>query len=294
MTALDKKPKKDGYTPKFPRNWFPPPKNMLGADYDTDWARKPLARVLRAALINSITRPLIRTVAKPTIIGIDRLDKLKSPAIFVANHSSHVDTSLMMAILPKRFRRKVAVAARHDYIFDKWWKATIWSLWMNVVPIERNKASRRSVELPLRLMKEGWSFALYPEESRGPNDFLLPFKPGAAYLAIKAGVPLVPLHFKGTRRIFTPYSRRFQIGKTRVVVGEPMYALENERPQAFITRVQAAVEQAADEGNTNWWAAKVRAMKGETPPLTPPPGLTGWRQTWAATKPEPAMEIWKP
>lgn len=280
--------------PKWPRSWFPPPKRFTGAEYDTNWARHLPARAIRAMLINCITKPFIRLFAKPTIIGRDRLDTLESPAVFVANHSSHIDTSLMMAVLPTRFRRRVAVAARHDYIFDKWWKATIWSLWMNVVPIERNKASRRSVELPQRLMKEGWSFALYPEESRGPNDFLLPFKPGAAYLAIKAGIPVVPLHFTGTRKIFSPYSRRFAPGKTRVVFGEPMYALPAERPGAFNIRIQAAVEQAADEGNTNWWAAKLRAQRGQTPSLTAPQGLTGWRQTWASTQPTPKVDSWKP
>jgi 1-acyl-sn-glycerol-3-phosphate acyltransferase len=285
---------KSKYEPSFPRSWFPPPTSMLGADYDTHWARKPLGRLLRAALINGITRPVVHFFARPTIIGRDRLDTLETPAIFVANHSSHLDTSLMMAILPTRFRRKVAVAARHDYIFDKWWKATIWSLWMNVVPIERNKASRRSVELPQELMKAGWSFALYPEESRGPNDFLLPFKPGAAYLAIKAGLPVVPLHFTGTRKIFSPYSRRFNPGKTRVVFGEPMYALPKERPQAFNVRIQAAVEQAADEGSTDWWSAKVRAAKGETPSLVAPEDLTGWRQTWESTKPDEIVQAWRP
>ena len=294
MTKPDRSTKKSAYEPCFPRSWFPPPTSQLGADYDTRWARKPLARVLRAAMINGITRPFIRVVATPTIIGVDRLDNLDTPAIFVANHSSHIDTSLMKAVLPRRFRVRVAVAARHDYIFDKWWKATIWALWMNTVPIERNKASRRSVELPLQIMKEGWSFALYPEESRGPNDYMLPFKPGAAYLAIKAGLPVVPMHFTGTRRVFSPYSRRFKPGKTRVVFGEPMYPNEGERPQAFTARIQKAVEQAADEGNTNWWDAKLRAANGTTPSLMAPEALTGWRQTWSATEPERIVSTWKP
>jgi 1-acyl-sn-glycerol-3-phosphate acyltransferase len=282
------------YAPKWPRGWFPPPKSQLGADYDTEWARKPPARFVRAMLINGITKPFIRAFATPTIIGADRLDDLETPAIFVANHSSHIDTSLMMTALPKHFGAKIAVAARHDYIFDKWWKATIWALWYNVVPIERNKASRRSVALPQDLMRRGWSFALYPEESRGPNDFMLPFKPGAAYLAIKAGLPVVPMHFTGTRSVFSPYSRRFKPGKTRVVIGEPLYPLEGERPSAFNVRIQHAVEQAADEGNTNWWAAKVRAIQGTTPSLMAPETLTGWRQTWEATKPEPVPTTWKP
>lgn len=286
--------KEKAYAPKWPRSWFPPPHSQLGADYDTMWARKPLARFVRASMITCITRPFIRMFATPTVIGRDRLDDLDTPAIFVANHSSHIDTSLMLAVLPKRFRTRIAVAARHDYIFDKWWKATIWSLWVNVVPIERNKASRRSVELPQTLMREGWSFALYPEESRGPNDYMLAFKPGAAYLAIKAGLPVIPMHFTGTRKVFSPYSRRFQPGKTRVVFGEPLYPREGERPGAFSTRIQKAVEQAADEGNTNWWDAKVRAEKGITPSLMAPDELTGWRQTWVSGEPKPSASTWQP
>jgi 1-acyl-sn-glycerol-3-phosphate acyltransferase len=290
MTTKDK----DDYQPKWLRSWFPPPRTHLGADYDTHWARKPLARFVRATMINGITRPFIQVFATPTVIGRDRLADLDGPAVFVANHSSHIDTSLMMAVLPERFRSRIAIAARHDYIFDKWWKATVWALWYGVVPIERNKASRRSIELPQALMKAGWSFALYPEESRGPNDYMLPFKPGAAYLAIKAGIPVVPMHFTGTREVFSPYSRRFKPGKTRVVFGEPLHALPGERPAAFNTRVQNAVEQAADEGRTNWWDAKVRAEKGLTPSLRAPETLTGWRQTWEATKPASHATTWKP
>jgi 1-acyl-sn-glycerol-3-phosphate acyltransferase len=261
----------------------------LGADYDTTWARKPIPRVVRAMLINGITRPVINMIATPTVLGRERLDKLDGPAVFVANHSSHLDTSLMMTAIPARFRRKMAVAARHEYFFDKWWKATVWSLWMNVIPIERSKASRRSIELAQSVIAQGWNLALYPEESRGPDDYLLPFKPGAAYLAIKAGVPIVPMHFTGTRRVFSPYTHRFRPGRTRVVIGEPLWPREDERPQRFNERVEAAVAQAADESRTDWWSSRIRAAKGTTPSLRAPDGETGWRRTWSSTAPRYAQ-----
>lgn len=239
-------------------------------------------------MISTITRPVIALIATPRIISRDRLDTLDGPAIFVANHSSHLDTSVLLSSLPRRFQRRMAVAARHDYFFDKHWKAALWAVWMNIIPIERGKASRRSIHLALSVIADGWSLALYPEETRGDDDFTVPFKPGAAYLAIRAGVPVVPVHLEGTRWIFTPYTRRFRPGSTRVVFGTPLYPQPDERAQNFNVRVEEAVNIAADEGRTDWWSARRRAADKTTPSLRGPGELSGWRKAWAATASAPS------
>jgi 1-acyl-sn-glycerol-3-phosphate acyltransferase len=258
-------------------------KSRLGADYDTTWARSPIARVVRRCMIEGITRPVVKTIASPRVIGADRLSDTRSPLIFALNHSSHLDTSLTITALPAHVRHSTAVAARSDYFFDKHWKAALWSLWMNVIPLERDKVNRQSIETAEEVLSAGWSLVIFPEGTRGDDDFTLPFRPGAAYLSMRTGVPVVPIHLEGTRNIFTPYTRRLRFGHTRVTFGAPMLALEGERSREFNERIEQAVAVAADEGRTDWWSARRRAADGTTPLLRGPEGMSGWRRSWTGT-----------
>ena len=118
----------------------------LGADYDTEWTRRYPARLVRAVLLDNLTRPLAHIVASPEVRGDEILELVEAPAIYVANHASHVDTGLLLSVLPTRVRHKTVVAAAADHFFDRRWKAHVWSLVLAAVPIERHKVNRKSAE----------------------------------------------------------------------------------------------------------------------------------------------------
>ncbi len=261
----------------------PPKSSNLGADYDTTWARSPLARAARFVSIETVTRPGIKAVANPTTIGLERLDGLDGPVIFAANHSSHLDTSLVLTCLPPRFRHRSIVAAGADYFFDKHWKAAFWALTINVIPIEREKVGRRSAELAADLISRGWNLVIFPEGTRSRTGFTSSFRGGAAYLGIRCGVPVVPIHIEGTGRIFGPGAQRVKPGRTRVTFGDPLTALPGEKARDYNLRIEKAVAVAADEGETDWWTAKRNAATDSTPTLQGPVEVTGWRKQWLGT-----------
>ncbi len=122
------------------------PQRHLGADYDTEWTRRYPARLVRAVLLDNLTRPLAHLVASPEVRGDEILELVEAPAIYVANHASHVDTGLLLSVLPSRVRHKTVVAAAADHFFDRRWKAHVWSLVLAAVPIERHKVNRKSAE----------------------------------------------------------------------------------------------------------------------------------------------------
>ena len=77
----------------------------LGGDYDTEWAQRPLARVVRTVLVNGPMRVAVRTIATPKVSGLDRLADLlrveePAPVIFTPNHHSHIDTGVMIDAIP--------------------------------------------------------------------------------------------------------------------------------------------------------------------------------------------------
>src|SRR6202048_343497 len=144
----------------------PPVERKLGVDYDTAWARSYPARLARAVVTDNLTRPLVKVVASPKVTGLDRIRHLDEPVIFAANHASHVDTPLLISVLPDRWRHRTVVAAGADYFFDQRWKAVFFAFTINAIPIERLKVNRRSADLAASLLDEGWSLLIYPEGGR--------------------------------------------------------------------------------------------------------------------------------
>lgn len=258
----------------------------LGVEFPTAWSRKWPARAGRKLMITTVTRPVISLIARPEVVGADRLQHFEGTMIFAANHSSHLDTSILISALPGPVRKRIVVAARSDYFFDKYWKAFIWTLWINVVPIDREKVSRKTIKLISHLIESGWNLIIYPEATRGDDDFIEPFRPGAAYLATHTDALVIPTYIDGARRIYPPYKRKLRPGRTRVVFGKPLRVNAGEKSRDFNERIEQAVAAAADEGRTDWWSARRRAAKGKTPSLAAPEGVEGWRRTWAATAPQ--------
>jgi 1-acyl-sn-glycerol-3-phosphate acyltransferase len=277
-------------SPTVPRGVdVPHQPSRLGADYDTAWARSPVAKAARELLMGGPVRALVDRVTDPEIRGHDRLadllhaaenDDSGAPAvIFAPNHHSHLDTALMMRAVPPAWRKRLVTAAAADYFFDKRWKARLAALSLNAIPIDREVTGRKSADMIAALIDDGWSLVIYPEGGRSPDGWGQTFKGGAAYLAGRTGVPVVPVHIDGTDSIMGKGTNIPKPGRTRVTFGSPVRALAGESTRRFNDRVQRAVAALADEATTDFWSARRRAAKGETPPLTGPT-YTGWRRKW--------------
>jgi 1-acyl-sn-glycerol-3-phosphate acyltransferase len=258
----------------------PPDAPDTGTAFETDWARKYPTRLARAMVLDTVGRGLVQVVASPKVMGTDRLADVRGPVIFVANHASHVDTPLLLTSLPDRFRHRTAVAAGADYFFDKRWKGYLWAFAINAWPIERMRASIDTVRLGTRLLREGWNIMMFPEGGRTPHGWAQAHEPGAAYFAIREGVPVVPVHLEGTRRILRKGAGRLRPSTTTVTFGHPMRPVEGEDARGFAARIEAEVSVLADEQATDWWAARRRAASGETPALTGPEA-SEWRRFWS-------------
>lgn len=261
----------------------------LGADYDTEWARSPVARAVRGALSAGPVGLVVDRLTDPEVHGHDRLDDLvrigqrdggDPPAvIFAPNHHSHLDTALMVRAVPASWRRRLVTAAAADYFFDKRWKAALAALSLNAIPVDRDAPGRRSADLMAGLLDDGWSLVIYPEGGRSPDGWGQPFRGGAAYLAGRTGAPVVPVHIDGTDSIMGKGTNLPKPGRTRVTFGAPLRPLAGESTRRFNDRIHGAVATLADEATTDLWSARHRAAAGETPALTGP-AYTGWRRRW--------------
>jgi 1-acyl-sn-glycerol-3-phosphate acyltransferase len=261
----------------------------LGADYDTGWARSPVAKVARSLVVAGPQRLLVDWVADPEIRGHDRLaDLLRAadrddgrprPVIFAPNHHSHLDTALMVRAVPAAWRPHLVTAAAADYFFDKRWKATLAALALNAIPIDREVTGRKSADQIAGLITDGWSLVIYPEGGRSPDGWGQTFKGGAAYLAGRTGAPVVPVFIDGTDSIMGKGTSIPKPGRSRVTFGSPLRRQPDESTRRFNERIEKAVAALADESTSDYWGARRRVAAGTTPTLTGPT-YRGWRRRW--------------
>ncbi len=268
--------------PSTPKGVAPKPQiRTTGGDYDTSWARKRPARIARAAIVEGPMRLAVAGLAAPERNGADRLlDLPDEPLIFAANHHSHLDTPLMLTSIPEPWRHKMIVGAAADYFFGTKVTAALSSLTMGAIPIERTKIERRSANLAADLIGEGWSLLIFPEGGRSPDGWGQPFRGGAAFLAAKTGVPVVPVHLAGTGRILRKGRSVPRPSTTSVTFGRPLTPAPDENANRFAARIEREVAALADEVTTDWYTARRRAYAGDSPDLTGPESGR-WRRAWA-------------
>jgi 1-acyl-sn-glycerol-3-phosphate acyltransferase len=270
-----------------PRHVEPrPAKRTTGVDYETEWARSFGARITRLALLESVISPAMKLLASPDIRGLDNLHDLKDadppqPVIFAANHHSHVDTPLLLSAIPEPWRHRVFVGAAADYFFKTRLTSAASALALNAIPIERTRVSRRSADDAAELIDDGWSMLIYPEGGRSPDGWGQPFRGGAAYLALRCNVPVVPVHLEGTSRIMRKGKNRPTRSATRITFGRPLWADDGEDSRRMAVRIERAVAALADEAHADWYTARLRAHREETPPLSGPGAMASWRRAWA-------------
>lgn len=276
--------------PSVPTGVEPPPSHdRYGVDYDTSWARNFPSRWTRAVLLDNVLQPIVRAVAKPERRGLDRLADLRArwedddvvePVIFAANHHSHLDSALIITSLPEPWRNKVFVGAAADYFFTNAVSSAASALALNAIPIEREGVSRRSVGQAEALLADGWSLILFPEGGRSPDGWGQDHKPGAAWLAQRAGAAVVPIHIAGTGRILAKGAKKLTPGRTIITFGSPLRCGDDEDARSFARRIESTVDALADESTGDWYAARTRAHAGETAKLAGPE-LASWRRAWA-------------
>lgn len=152
-----------------------------------------------------------------TIEGLEKIDP-RSSYVFVANHRSYMDTPVVLASIPVEFR-----------FFAKQGLFRIPFLGTHLkraghVPVFRGdaRASVKSMTLGARLLQErSISMLLFPEGGRSPGS-MRPFKEGAAFIAIKAGVAVVPLGIVGTREVLPVGSSYVRGGRVTLKIGDPI------------------------------------------------------------------------
>jgi 1-acyl-sn-glycerol-3-phosphate acyltransferase len=209
---------------------------------DQTWLRGRAGGLAREALQQALLFPAVRVVARPTVRGADDLYSAPQPAIIAANHSSDLDTPLILGALPRSWRTRTLVGAAEDRFYRSARYAVATEAWIGTFAFDRG-AEGRGLAQAATLLRDGTNVLLYPQGTRSHG--LGGFRAGVARLALACDVPVVPVHVGGTALLMPKDRGLTQRGRCTVAFGAPLHPDPGEEPRDFAARLTAAVASLA-------------------------------------------------
>jgi len=172
----------------------------------------------------------------------------KNPvAVYAANHTSYMDTPVVFAALPFQFRI-LAKKELWPIAFIGWYLDR-----SGQIPIDtRNpRATLSSLGLGVKALRAGMPLFVFPEGGRTPTGELQEFLSGAAYLAIRAQVPLVPIALNGVFDLLPIHTRHLHPGELTLTAGEAIETtgMSVRQTDELTERLRAAIQQLSGQGN---------------------------------------------
>jgi long-chain acyl-CoA synthetase len=163
--------------------------------------------------------------------------------VFASNHQSHLDTPVILAALRGHVRAGVAVAmakeffkahfypeqfGTRDYISNSL-NYYLASMFFNAFPLpQRESGTRQTLRYTGELVADGFSILIYPEGRRTQEGEISRFQPGAAMIAARLEIPVIPVRLEGLDRILHQKWKFPARGIARVAFGAPMLLKGND------------------------------------------------------------------
>jgi long-chain acyl-CoA synthetase len=223
------------------------------------WNRSRPIRWMRALSQSAVLLPLARVFAWTHVEGLEHLKDVEGPVIFAANHQSHMDTPVILAALPGRWRRRVATAMAKEFFkahfFPEQHTRTQWftnslNYWLsaaffNAFPLpQREAGARQTLRYAGELTSDGFSILIFPEGKRSQQGEIQPFRPGIGMLASRLSVPVIPVRLVGLDRVLHPTWKMAKPGRVTVSFGAPLY-LKGDDYERLAAEVEQAVRKLA-------------------------------------------------
>ncbi|HEV2754967.1 MAG TPA: lysophospholipid acyltransferase family protein [Actinomycetota bacterium] len=229
--------------------------------------------VLRGLMQLVVLWPVVRWFCHP--LAVRRARALpQGPLVFVANHSSHADTAVILKALPRRLRRRTHPAAAEDHFWRSQVVGGFVSLLTGAFPFPRRGTA--GIDRAHALLERGHSVLLFPEGTRSCDGSVHSFHKGAALLA-ERGATIVPVGLAGTGHVLPKGTWRPRPAPVAVVFGAPL------RPAGDADEVSATLQ------------AEVETLAGEAARLARPKDTRRFDRVTAAAGSRgavAAMAVW--
>jgi len=147
---------------------------------------------VKRATLQRIIRSLMHTLTKTQFFGLENIP-LEGGLIIAINHLSYIDIPLIFTN-PRRPDITALITTKYQtHPFIRWFSETAEGIW-----IDRDVADFTAIRKASQALTEGKAVGISPEGTRSHTHQLAEGKPGTAMLALKTGVPIVPVGIQGT------------------------------------------------------------------------------------------------
>lgn len=158
---------------------------------------------------------ICRTYCRMSITGRENIPKT-GPFVLAPIHRSYIDTPIASGCTRRRMRFMGK---------DTMWKKQPfnWTLSaLGAFPVTRGSADRQAVTRAIEVLQSGEPLVLFPEGERKSGPVVQPLMDGAAYVACKAGVPIIPVGIGGSEQVLAKGAKFMYPRKLTVIIGEPI------------------------------------------------------------------------
>jgi 1-acyl-sn-glycerol-3-phosphate acyltransferase len=170
------------------------------------------------AFLRWVMRMLVHTVLAGlyTQVGRERIPR-HGPLLVCGNHISTLDPPLVPAFLPRNDSWSMAKA---EYFERSWLQTWIFTAF-HAFPVIRHSADRAAIRRATAILRDGHVLVLYPEGTRITSGGLHRPEPGAGFIAMLSGAPVLPVAITGSREVFGKGFKLPRRAPLRVEWGEP-------------------------------------------------------------------------
>jgi 1-acyl-sn-glycerol-3-phosphate acyltransferase len=186
---------------------------------------------------------IMKTIFSPvSVTGVEKVDGSR-PRVYAATHASALDIPILYVNLPFQFRI-IFKSELLGYPFVGWHLRRSGQVCINQ---QNPAASIGSIKSALKSLRSGIPLVIFPEGGRSPNGEILPFLPGAFFLAIKAQADIIPIALKGTFDLLPMNTYHIKSRPLEMRVGEPIstVGLNLQDTEAVSAKVRAAIQGLA-------------------------------------------------
>ena len=183
---------------------------------------------------------LVKFVRRGKIYGAENVPQ-QGPVLIIANHNAAVDPLLTLIPFPYHVTYVGKAGIRKNPVFN-WFSRN-----MNAILLEDDKQELVALRGMLNRLKEGDSIFLFPEGHRYNTGKVEAFQNGAAFLAIRAGVPIVPVAVRDMHYLFIPGKNKIQVRIGKPIVLEEGLRPTKENMDMVSEQLRAAVQELVDQ-----------------------------------------------
>ena len=217
-------------------------------------------------ILKLVAGPLLKMVYRPWIEGAENIPD-EGPAILASNHLAVFDS----VFLPLMTKRQIVFMGKGDYFTGRGWKGRLVARFMRsvgTIPVDRSggKAAEAALNAGLERLAKGELFGIYPEGTRSPDGKLYRGRTGVAKLALRSGVPVIPVAMIDTDKAQPIGTRIPRIRRVGIRVGKPMdftryRGLERDRfvLRAVTDEIIYALKELSGQEYSDEYASVVKA-----------------------------------